>query len=53
MSKKSTSSQKTAFTQTAVSRIMTATAKSNGGKVPANSFAAKAQSILAKPTLKR
>jgi hypothetical protein len=53
MSKKSSSNQKTPFTQTAVSRIMSATAKNNGGKVASDSFAAKAQSILAKPQPKK
>ena len=41
-------SKKGSFNAAAVSRIMKATANANGGKVPAGSFAAKAQSIAAK-----
>lgn len=42
------SKQGTPFNTAAVSRITSATAKSNGGQIPAGSFAAKAQSIAAK-----
>lgn len=42
------SKQGTPFNAAAVSRITSATAKSNGGQIPAGSFAAKAQSIAAK-----
>lgn len=39
---------KTTMTSQAASRIQSATAKANGGQVPANSFAARAQSSAAK-----
>ncbi len=38
----------TPFNAAAISRITSATAKSNGGQIPAASFAAKAQSTFAK-----
>lgn len=38
---------KNAMTQVAASRIQSATAKANGGQVPANSFASRAQSAAA------
>jgi hypothetical protein len=46
MSKKTSS--KTPMTQEAASRIYSATAKSGGGKIPADSFAARAESAAAK-----
>lgn len=46
------SKNKTPMTKTAASRIQSATAKSAGGKVSKGSFAAKAQSVTAKPTPK-
>jgi hypothetical protein len=42
------SKQGTPFNAAAVSRITSATAKGNGGQIPAGSFAAKAQSTFAK-----
>lgn len=42
------SKQGTPFNAAAVSRITSATAKSNGGQIPAGSFASKAQSSFAK-----
>lgn len=39
---------KNAMTQAAASRIQSATAKANGGQVPANSFASRAQSSAAR-----
>lgn len=43
MSKKGSS-----FNAAAVSRITSTVAKANGGRIPAGSFAAKAQSVAAK-----
>lgn len=42
------SKQGTPFNAAAVSRITSATAKGNGGQIPAGSFASKAQSSFAK-----
>lgn len=42
------SKQGTPFNAAAVSRITSATAKANGGQIPAGSFASKAQSHFAK-----
>ena len=42
------SKQGTPFNAAAVSRITSATAKGNGGQIPAGSFAAKAQGVFAK-----
>jgi hypothetical protein len=42
--------QNTPFNTAAVSRITSATAKANGGQIPAGSFASKAQSSHAKVT---
>ena len=42
------SKQGTPFNAAAVSRITTAAAKGNGGKIPAGSFASKVQSSFAK-----
>jgi len=42
------SKQGTPFNAAAISRITSATAKGNGGQIPAGSFAANAQSIAAK-----
>lgn len=42
------SKQGTPFNAAAISRITSATAKGNGGQIPAGSFASKAQSVVAK-----
>lgn len=54
MSKTAKISSKTPMTQPAVARIMSATAKQNGGGVPSGSFAAIAQRTVATtPALKK
>jgi hypothetical protein len=47
------SKQKTTMNQAAASRIQSATAKANGGAVPKDSFAAKAQSVAAKNSINK
>lgn len=47
---KSATPTTTLMTQTAAARIQSAVAKTNGGQVPAGSFAARAMSAAAKNT---